>query len=79
MDAARGRLYDGLFCACASVHVNGGNRAARNQFVAMAALYGLLHAVAGLRRLVHNFSGRAAAGLLLKSLCSTGKQSRSRS
>ena len=59
MDSAGWLVVDDLFPACLPMHVDGGDRASRDELMALAHLHGLLHARAGLRRLADHLSGRA--------------------
>src|SRR5215471_14845986 len=66
MDAFDGNLADDLFPARLSVHVDSCGGAARDEFVAVANVYGRLHDGAGLHRFTADVSGRPAARLQLR-------------
>src|SRR5215471_11542813 len=68
MDAFDGNLADDLFPARLSVHVDSCGGAARDEFVAVANVYGRLHAGAGLHRFTADVSGRPAARLQLRTM-----------
>lgn len=63
MDAARRADDDGLFRARLPVYVYRRHRPARDELMALAALYGHVHDRAGLRRFIPNVSGRAIVGI----------------
>ena len=63
MDAFGGVIFNGFLSPGMSMHVDGRNRQARNQLMAVADLHGRLHARAGLCRFADRVSRRAFVGL----------------
>ena len=61
MDAADRNLFDDFLFVGVSMHVHGCDRAERNEFLALAAVYDRLHDDTRLRRFVGDVSGRSLA------------------
>src|SRR5690606_21352085 len=65
LDAADGAYADGIFRFGDAVYVNGRGRPARNEFVGVDSVHGVLYDGFGLCRVADNIPGRASARVFI--------------